>query len=149
MKKKPARKKADRSRNGCTQKANTRIGKAFSFLRRQAGLTQRQLAARLGTSQASLSRIETSPDEHLRLGDMAAYLSALDQALVVILGKPVSFAELVETCRQGRLSVLEDLLVELPSERSEKGQTPSPLLPEIRCVESSAIKVFLMRFLRE
>lgn len=59
-----------RCRAGTTEPAAT-----LAALRREAGLTQRQLAARLGVSQAQVARVEvaTAPS----LGSLTRYLQAL------------------------------------------------------------------------
>lgn len=55
-------------------------------LRRDAGLSQRQLAARLGSSQAQVARIEGSPSPSMR--SLSRYLAALSftPAAVVVTG---------------------------------------------------------------
>jgi transcriptional regulator with XRE-family HTH domain len=58
----------------------------LAAIRRAAGLTQIQLAAKLGVGQAQVSKIERQSD--MLLGTLAAYLTALgvDAQIVVEVG---------------------------------------------------------------
>lgn len=51
-------------------------------LRREAGLTQRQLAARLGLSQAQVARVESTPSPSLR--SLRRYLAGLGLTLTAV-----------------------------------------------------------------
>lgn len=59
----------------------------LAAIRRAAGLTQIQLAAKLGVGQAQVSKIERQSD--MLLGTLAAYLTALgvDTQIVVEVGE--------------------------------------------------------------
>jgi transcriptional regulator with XRE-family HTH domain len=59
----------------------------LSAIRRAAGLTQTQLAAKLGVGQAQISKIERQSD--MLLSTLGAYLTALgvDASLVVEMGE--------------------------------------------------------------
>jgi transcriptional regulator with XRE-family HTH domain len=59
----------------------------LAAIRRAAGLTQIQLAAKLGVGQAQVSKIERQSD--MLLGSLAAYLTALgvDAQIVVEVGE--------------------------------------------------------------
>jgi transcriptional regulator with XRE-family HTH domain len=59
----------------------------LAAIRRAAGLTQMQLAAKLGVGQAQVSKIERQSD--MLLGTLAAYLTALgvDAQIVVEVGE--------------------------------------------------------------
>jgi len=57
--------------------ASRKIAKDFAILRAQRGLSQRELADRMGCPQGRISKLEASPDVNLRLGDLAQYAAAL------------------------------------------------------------------------
>lgn len=57
-------------------------GGTLAALRRDAGLSQRQLAARLGISQAQVARVETAEAPSLR--SLARYLQGLEMAPVAL-----------------------------------------------------------------
>jgi transcriptional regulator with XRE-family HTH domain len=74
------------------------IGKKLALLRRRAGLSQKEMATRLRTSQASISRLETSPDQKLKLGDLISYMSALHARGLLLVGGSGGSAEIVDLC---------------------------------------------------
>lgn len=49
----------------------------LEWLRCAAGLTQAEVARRMGVSQSTVSRIQASPQGDLRLGDILAFLRAV------------------------------------------------------------------------
>ena len=60
-----------------------RVGLQIAKLRQQKGLTQTQLAARVGISAPNVSRIETNPGQNLTLNTLVRLFGALDQELVI------------------------------------------------------------------
>jgi transcriptional regulator with XRE-family HTH domain len=54
-----------------------RVGVQIARLRQQKGLSQTQLAARVGMSSPNISRIETSPSRNLTLGTLVKLARAL------------------------------------------------------------------------
>lgn len=77
-----------RCRAGATEQAHT-----LAELRHQAGLSQRQLAVRLGCSQAQVARIETSAAPSLR--SLSRYLDGLDLTPVALVAAGRSGARIV------------------------------------------------------
>ncbi|MFI5987773.1 helix-turn-helix domain-containing protein [Streptomyces sp. NPDC051555] len=57
-------------------------------LREQAGLTQAEVAARLGTAQPNVSRLERLPVEEISQRQLRRYLQVLDTRLVLIARDP-------------------------------------------------------------
>ena len=55
-----------------------RVGVELARLRQRKGLSQTQLAARVGMSAPNISRIEGSPAHNLTLGTMVKLFGALD-----------------------------------------------------------------------
>jgi DNA-binding Xre family transcriptional regulator len=60
-----------------------RIGVQVAKLRGEAGLTQTQLAAKVGMSAPNISRIESSAAPNLTLGTLVKLFGALDHELSV------------------------------------------------------------------
>jgi transcriptional regulator with XRE-family HTH domain len=52
--------------------------KSLAIARARAGLTQKELAAKLGCTQSKISKLESGVDADLRFGDIAAYLEAVE-----------------------------------------------------------------------
>lgn len=65
-----------------TDEAELHLGRLIQGLRAQAGLSQRQLALRLGTTQPGVSRIEGG-GVTVRLDTLVRVAAALDRHLVV------------------------------------------------------------------
>lgn len=66
---------------------NRRLVKHLFALRSAQGLLQKDIAERIGCSQSRISKLESGNDEDLRLGDLAAYLGALDLDLCLVFGQ--------------------------------------------------------------
>jgi transcriptional regulator with XRE-family HTH domain len=62
---------------------NVALGELIYELRTGAGLSQRELAERMGTTQSVISRLEESGGGRPRLDTLARIASALDRYLVV------------------------------------------------------------------
>ena len=52
--------------------------KALAIARARADMTQKDLAAKLGCTQSKISKLERGVDADLRVGDIAAYLEAVE-----------------------------------------------------------------------
>lgn len=66
---------------------------ALAQLRRDAGLSQRQLAARIGVSQAQIARLEVAKSPSMR--SLTRYLAGLDMAPVALVASANDGAKLV------------------------------------------------------
>jgi transcriptional regulator with XRE-family HTH domain len=62
---------------------NLALGQLIHDLRTEAGLTQRELAARMGTTQSVISRLEEGGGARNRIDTLARVATALDRHLVV------------------------------------------------------------------
>jgi transcriptional regulator with XRE-family HTH domain len=60
-----------------------RIGVQLAILRQEKGLTQTQLAAKVGMSAPNISRIESSPAQNLTLGTLVKLFGALDHEVTI------------------------------------------------------------------
>ncbi|WP_417733991.1 helix-turn-helix domain-containing protein [Rosistilla oblonga] len=88
-------------------------------LRHRAELTQAELAEKMGCTQSAISKLESSDDDSLRIGDLKSYLSAVDaQSHISLLPKSFKLADQVKyhCCR------VNDLIHELATltDRDEK-----------------------------
>lgn len=60
-----------------------RIGVQLARLRQEAGLTQTQLAAKVGMSAPNISRIESSAAHNVTLGTLVKLFGALDHEITI------------------------------------------------------------------
>lgn len=60
-----------------------KIGTRLARLRQEAGLTQTQLAARVGMSAPNISRIESSPGPNLTVQTLVKLFGALDHEVEI------------------------------------------------------------------
>ena len=65
-------------------RTNQAFGERIKAARKQAGLTQSELAKRIGLSQTTISRFEAAKDD-VSLSHMVALAAALDHTLTVLL----------------------------------------------------------------
>ena len=66
----------------------TQLATALEDFRVRKGLRQKDIAARMGVSESTVSRIEDSLDADLRVGDVAGYAHALGMDLTLFLEDP-------------------------------------------------------------
>lgn len=62
-------------------------------IRKQANMTQAQLAEKMGVTQSAISKIESGSDESLKLAEIKAYASATDSKIVLQCGTPLTHVE--------------------------------------------------------
>lgn len=56
----------------------------LSLLRQQAGLTQEEMANRLGCTQSAVSKVESGRDEDLTIKEILGYAKATQQSLIIL-----------------------------------------------------------------
>jgi len=80
-----------------------RLVKVLCTLRAAAGLTQQELAVKLGCTQSKISKLESGSDAELRFGDIVAYSQACGCSLSMFFarGRPT----LVEQVKQHALAI--------------------------------------------
>lgn len=76
--------------------AETVIVRRLVALRAGAGMTQTDLAKKLGCTQSRISKIEASKDEDITLGVIRDYVQATGSRIGIFCGKPVSHVEAVK-----------------------------------------------------
>jgi transcriptional regulator with XRE-family HTH domain len=59
--------------------------KALIVLRTRAGLSQQELAQKLGCTQSKISKVESGNDEDIRFGDLVDYASAIEHEMRILL----------------------------------------------------------------
>jgi transcriptional regulator with XRE-family HTH domain len=76
--------------------AETRVVQQLVQLRARAGLTQSELAKKIGCTQSRISKVEASRDEDIPLGIIRDYVKATDSRISFVCGKPVNHVEAVK-----------------------------------------------------
>lgn len=64
--------------------------------RREAGLTQQQMAEKIGKTQGAVSKLESSSDMDITLAELAEYAEATGQNFSIMIGKPMNHIESVK-----------------------------------------------------
>ncbi|MEI8310731.1 MAG: transcriptional regulator [Verrucomicrobiota bacterium] len=77
--------------------AETRVVQQLVQLRARAGLTQSELAKKIGCTQSRISKVEASRDENIPLGVIRDYVKATDSRISLVCGKPVNHVEAVKS----------------------------------------------------
>lgn len=62
-------------------------------IRKEANMTQAQLAEKMGVTQSAISKIESGSDESLKLAEIKAYSRATDSKIVIQFGTPLTHVE--------------------------------------------------------
>lgn len=90
----------------------TEIVQRLALMRQSAGITQQQMAEKLGVTQSAISKLEAGRDEDLTLAQIREYSKALDQRIGIVFGKPMNHVEAVKAYAIGirkHLSALASL----------------------------------------
>jgi len=87
----------------------TRVIQNLVEMRQAAGLTQQQLADKLGKTQSAISKLESGTDLELTIRELAEYATATDQAFGLNFGKPLNHVEAVKLHAFGIREHLESL----------------------------------------
>ena len=64
--------------------------------RRDAGLTQQQMAEKIGKTQGAVSKLESSSDKEITLDELAAYAEATGQNFSIMIGRPMNHIDSVK-----------------------------------------------------
>src|SRR5208282_2483773 len=64
--------------------------------RREAGLTQQQMADKLHKTQGAISKLESSNDNEITLEEISEYAGATNQTFSIMIGKPLNHIESVK-----------------------------------------------------
>lgn len=77
-------------------KTESQVSRKLAEMRTAAGMTQAQLARKIGTTQSCISKWESESDRELTLNTIGAYCSIFDQRVAVFFGKPMKHVEKVK-----------------------------------------------------
>lgn len=80
---------------------DTKITTQLACMRALAGLTQEQMAKRLGVTQGCISKWESGLDEELTLKVLMDYARATEERIGIFVGKPLTHVEAVKQCAYG------------------------------------------------
>ena len=76
-----------------TLKKKSIVTDALVQIRKEAGMTQAQMAEKMGVTQSAISKIESGSDESLKLSEIKAYSRATDSKIVLQCGTPLTHVE--------------------------------------------------------
>jgi transcriptional regulator with XRE-family HTH domain len=74
----------------------TRLTHALACMRIDAGLSQQQMAEKMNVSQSAISKLESQPDEDLKVSEIRDYCRVTSQRVSVCFGKPLNHVEAVK-----------------------------------------------------
>lgn len=81
--------------------ASTRVVDELCRMRARAGLTQAQIADRIGCTQSRISKLEGSVDRDLSLGEIFDYVKASGSQISIGIGKPLTHVQSVKAHAAG------------------------------------------------
>jgi transcriptional regulator with XRE-family HTH domain len=81
--------------------ASTRVVDELCRMRTRAGLTQAQIADRIGCTQSRISKLEGSVDRDLSLGEIFDYVKASGSQISIGIGKPLTHVQSVKAHAAG------------------------------------------------
>lgn len=71
----------------------TRIARRLQLIRMTKGLSQNEIASRMGCTQGNVSKIENKYDDDLTMGDIRSYLQAVEAGMGFAIGPELTLAE--------------------------------------------------------
>jgi transcriptional regulator with XRE-family HTH domain len=74
----------------------TELCQMLSVMRLRAGLTQQQMAEKVGVTQSAISKWEAGPDKELTVQTLAVYASLTEERISLLFGKPLNHVEAVK-----------------------------------------------------
>ena len=74
----------------------SKIALQLASLRQRSGLTQEEMATRMGLSQSAISKLESGTDDQLKLDEIAEYAKATGERICIGFGKPINHVESVK-----------------------------------------------------
>lgn len=72
------------------------VGLHLAKMRARAGLTQKDIAARLGVTQGAISKLEAAPDGEITLKDIEQYSLTCGERVSITFGKRINHVEAVK-----------------------------------------------------
>ncbi len=80
---------------------------SLAALRAGSGMTQGEMAKRLKRSQSSVSKLESTPDDLMRIADIRQYVEALGFRLSISVSRPATIAQQIRSTTMRLESLLE------------------------------------------
>lgn len=74
----------------------THLTQMLTGVRQQSGLTQEQMAAKLGVTQGAVSKLESGRDDDLTIAEIRKYSEVTGQRIGLLFGKPLNHVEAVK-----------------------------------------------------
>lgn len=74
----------------------TRLVAKLALLRQQAGLTQTEMAKRMGVTQSAVSKLESGADDDLTVRELREYARQTQQRIGLMFGRPINHVEAVK-----------------------------------------------------
>lgn len=121
------------------------VTKSLMAQRAARGLSQADLASKLGCTQSRISKLEAGVDEDLRLGDLRQYLSAMGMDMTIVVGKHEPLAAEQIKYHWSCLGALLNRLVELAGRDSEIAKGVGRFSTEVAFNIGSQLFEFLRR----
>ncbi|MFA5204815.1 MAG: helix-turn-helix transcriptional regulator [Lentisphaeria bacterium] len=89
--------------------ANRQLSRTLFVMRNHAGLSQAEMAHRLGCTQSRISKLESAPSSAISHADMVAYAKALDLSLDITFHPKLNSAQAIKIHTDAIRSHLEHL----------------------------------------
>lgn len=96
----------------------TQLTKQLARMRLSAGMTQEQLAEKMGCSQSCISKWESGRDEELDIQTLLGYSKATGKRIALLIGTPFKHVEAINL----HLSALQKRLLALAALAHENGE---------------------------
>jgi transcriptional regulator with XRE-family HTH domain len=116
---------AERRASFEAERVNAEVARTIYELRKEAGLSQKELADLIGTTQSVISRLEDADYEGHSLSMLSRIAKALNQRLQVLMTDPESetiryvFRELIRSLRRRQGLTIDQLARKLDIDRSD------------------------------
>ena len=78
-------------------RAATRLSRQLAAIRLKAGLTQQEMAERLGVSQGCISKWESEEDDALEVRVLKLYAEVTGEKIALMIGRPMSHVEAIKS----------------------------------------------------
>ena len=108
------------------------IATRLAQLRHQAGITQKEMADKLGVTQSAISQLEAGNDDSITLKQVKEYASLTGDKISMFFGRPYSHTEAVQICGNA-LKYRLDKLAELANQNAEIQSEIKGFLGDVFC----------------
>lgn len=88
---------------------NRSLSRCLTVMRVKSGLTQTEMAKKIGISQSNISKLEHSSNDQITITDVAKYVQALGYELKLTIGKPKPLTEQIIHTHQHMIDLCQKL----------------------------------------